>query len=404
MKKYKIAFLLTHPIQYFSPFFREIAKHPQIDLTVYYCSDESIKGMKDVGFGKEIKWDIPLLEGYKYRTLKNHSPKPSIFAGFFGLINTGIINELKEERYDALIVHGWNYFTNIVAIITTKLFGVKVFIRGENPLNQELGKPRYKILIKKVIFKRLLFRIIDNFLYVGQQNKEFYEFYGVPESKLSFVPYAVENERFIRGYEEYKNRKGEIKKEIGISPYKVVILFSGKLIVKKRPMDLLMAYERLQSENKALVYIGDGYLRENLEEYTKKRNLKDVYFFGFKNQTELPKYYVASDIFVLPSTIGETWGLVVNEAMCFHLPIIVSDMVGCGKDLVKHGENGYIYPVGNIQKLADCLLKLLQKPELRERMGKCSLEIISEWSFKEDIEGILSALEYVRKHLQLNLG
>jgi glycosyltransferase involved in cell wall biosynthesis len=233
MKNYKIAFLLSHPIQYFSPLFRELAEHSHIDLTVYYCSDESIRGMKDVGFGKEIKWDIPLLDDYKYKFLKNYSPKPSIFSGFFGLINFGIVNELKRGKYDAIIIHGWNYFTNIVAIITAKLFGVKVFIRGENPLNQELKKPRYKILTKKIILKNLLFRIIDAFLYVGQENKEFYRFYGVPENKLFFVPYAVENERFIKDYEELKDNKEKIKKEIGIPPDKVVILFSGKLIDKK---------------------------------------------------------------------------------------------------------------------------------------------------------------------------
>jgi len=393
MTRYKIAFILSHPIQYFSPLFREMAKHPEIDFTVYYCSDESVRRMKDVGFGKEIKWDIPLLEGYRYRFLKNYSPKPSISAGFFGLINFDIVNDLRREKYDALIVHGWNYFTNIFAIITAKLIGIKVFMRGENPLNQELKKLRYKIFVKKIILKRLLFGIIGAFLYIGHENREFYRFYGAPESKLFFAPYVVENERFIRGYKEFKSRRREIKKEIGIPPDKVVILFSGKLIGKKRPMDLLMAYESLQSENKALIYMGDGHLRENLEEYTKKRNLRDVYFLGFKNQTELPKYYVASDIFVLPSAAGETWGLVVNEAMCFHLPVIVSDMVGCWRDLVKHGENGFVYPVGNIDRLANHLLKLLKEPDLREKMGKQSLEIITKWSYKKDIEGILAALE-----------
>ena len=67
MKKYKIAFLISHPIQYFSPLFKEMAKHKEIDLTVYYCSDESVRGMKDVGFGINLKWDIPLLEGYNYK-------------------------------------------------------------------------------------------------------------------------------------------------------------------------------------------------------------------------------------------------------------------------------------------------------------------------------------------------
>jgi glycosyltransferase involved in cell wall biosynthesis len=163
-------------------------------------------------------------------------------------------------------------------------------------------------------------------------------------------------------------------------------------------MDLLMAYERINFENRALVYLGDGILRKSLEDYAKEKGLKDVYFLGFKNQTELSKYYALADIFVLPSGIGETWGLVVNEAMCFSLPIIVSDMVGCAKDLVKNGENGFIFKTGDINELTECLLKLLQEPELREKMGKRSLEIISRWSYKEDVVAILRTVEYVIKH------
>jgi glycosyltransferase involved in cell wall biosynthesis len=241
----------------------------------------------------------------------------------------------------------------------------------------------------------LLFRRISGFLAIGSENKEFYKFYGVSENKIFLTPYAIENERFIEGYEKLINLKDEIKKEIGIPLDKVVILFSGKLIEKKRPMDLLKAFERIDTDSKALVYLGDGILRKTLENYVRERNINDVYFFGFRNQNELPKYYVMADIFVLPSSIGETWGLVVNEAMCFHLPVIVSDMVGCGRDLVKVGENGFVYPVADIKKLAVCLLKLLQNSQLRKRMGERSLEIIDRWSYKENVDGILAALRFI---------
>lgn len=395
MKQYKISFLLSHPIQYFSPLFREMAKHPQIDLTVYYCSDESIRGVKDVGFGKEVKWDIPLLEGYKYKFLKNYSPKPTIFKPPYGLINLGIVREILNNDYDAMIVHGLNYITYLITFITAILRRTPIFIRAESPINQEMVKPRWKVTLKKLLLGSL-FKRFAGFLAIGTENREFYKFYGVSDEKIFFTPYAIENERFMKNYEELLSKKDELKKEHGIPLDKVVILFSGKLIDKKRPMDLLMAYEKVSLENKALVYIGDGYLRRDLEEYVREKKLENVYFLGFKNQTELPKYYIMADIFVLPSSVGETWGLVVNEAMCFHLPVIVSDMVGCGSDLVKHGENGLIYPVGDIDKLADCLLRLLQDQALREKMGKLSIEIISKWSYKEDIEGILTALEYVR--------
>jgi len=139
--------------------------------------------------------------------------------------------------------------------------------------------------------------------------------------------------------------------------------------------------------------VGDGVLRSNLEKYVKENNLKNIHFTGFKNQTELPQYYALADIFVLPSGIGETWGLVVNEAMCFSLLVIVSDVVGCGQDLVRQNENGFVFLLGDINKLAERLKELAENKEKREQFGKKSFEIIQKYSYKKDIEGILKALK-----------
>ncbi|RKX93558.1 MAG: glycosyltransferase family 1 protein, partial [Spirochaetes bacterium] len=154
--------------------------------------------------------------------------------------------------------------------------------------------------------------------------------------------------------------------------------------------------EKLEKEA-FLLFVGDGEERKTLGDYVKKRSIKNVLFLGFKNQTELPKYYVIGDIFVLPSSF-EPWGLVINEAMCYGLSIIATDKVAATTDLVHHGENGFIYPAGDIEALANCLLKLIQDGELRKNMGKRSFEIISRWSYVEDIKGIMAALDYVRKN------
>ncbi|MBU4377282.1 MAG: glycosyltransferase family 4 protein [Candidatus Omnitrophica bacterium] len=391
MKIYKVAFLVSHPIQYFSPLFKKMAKHPQIDLTIYYCSGEIMKGVKDAGFGVEVKWDIPLLEGYKYKFLKNYSPIPATLKPLIGLINFGIIREIAKNKYDAVIVHGWSYVTCALAYMTAIFNRIPVFIRAESPLSRELTKPKWKILAKKPLLSAL-FKQVSSFLAIGRENREFYKFYGVPDNRIFLTPYAVENERFIKNYVDLIDKKDEIKKNLGIPSDKMVILFSGKFIDEKRPMDLLLAYEKTSAENKALVYVGDGYLRRNLEQYVKKKKLENVYFTGFMNQTEIPGYYVIADIFVLPSA-GENWGLVVNEAMCFHLPVIVSNMGGCAKDLVRHNENGYVYPMGDIDKLSFYLGDLINDKEKRAGFGKKSLEIVQEYSYEKDVEGIISALE-----------
>ena len=232
--------------------------------------------------------------------------------------------------------------------------------------------------IKKIILG-WLFRHISAFLYIGEENKKFYEFYGVPEGKLFFAPYAVDNNRFMAAAKELRIRNQELRKRLSIKREAVVILFVGKLIEKKRPFDLLKAYELLSKTQNLktkiyLVFVGDGALRPELEKYVQEHNLKNVIFAGFKNQTELPEYYALSDFFVLPSGVGETWGLAVNEAMCFGLPIIVSDIVGCGPDLIKNGENGYIFPFGNVEKLSFYLKDLIGDAKKENLSAKNLLE------------------------------
>jgi glycosyltransferase involved in cell wall biosynthesis len=119
-----------------------------------------------------------------------------------------------------------------------------------------------------------------------------------------------------------------------------------------------------------------------------------VVFAGFKNQKELPSLYAAADVLVVPS-LSEAWGLVVNEAMCFGLPVIVSDRVGAAVDLVREGENGFIFPVGDIDRLAEDLSSVLRDSDLRRRLGQRSREKIRRWSYEEDLSGLLECLESI---------
>ena len=393
MNKKRVAILTSHLIPYQTSLFKELAQNSGIEPMIYFCWDFSAgKESFDPEFGKKIKWDVPMLDGYKYKFLKNFSLNPS--SNFGGQINFGIIKEIINGKFDAILIFGWNSFTNWLVFLTAFLIKIPVLLKGENPLNQELLKQRWKIKIKKIILG-ILFKFISGFLYIGEENKKFYQYYGVPEKKLFFVPYAVDNERYLKASSELKDKKYELRRELGIKKNDVVILFVGKLIEKKRPMDLLKAFSILKTFNVHLLYVGDGILRQELEKYAKEYNLKNVYFVGFKNQTELPLYYTMADIFVLPSGAGETWGLVVNEAMCFELPFIVSYIVGCGADLAKSGENGFIFPVGDVNKLVEYLTDIIKSFEKRKEFSKKSFEIIKEYSYENDIRGILKALKLI---------
>jgi glycosyltransferase involved in cell wall biosynthesis len=384
---------MSHPIHYFLGLFREIHNNEILEERIYFCSDFGIKEGLDKTFNRVVKWyDKDILTGINYRFLKNFSFSPN-FGSFFSLINPSIIWNIKTAHHDAIFMHSWNFFSNWLTFFAARFFKIPIFLRVESPYNQEILKSRFNIFIKKILLGKVLFPFISAFLYIGEQNKKFYQFYGIPDSKLFFVPYSVDNIFFQKQAETLRSKKNEKKIKIGINPSSIVVLFVGKLIEKKRPLDLLSAFHNTQLDNAVLVFVGDGPLRGDIEKYVADNNIKNVTLLGIRYPSEISEFYILADIFVLPSGSGETWGLVVNEAMNFGLPIIVSDMVGCGVDLVHHGENGFVFPLGNIKYLSRYLSDLINNSSKRNQFGIRSREIISSYDHAHDISGIVRAFE-----------
>jgi len=391
--RYKLAILTSHPIQYYAPLYKKLASHPRIDLMAYYCSDHGVTVKLDPGFGIPFKWDTPLLEGYPYKFLRNISPRPGVTT-FWGLINPGIIKEIFKGDYDGIVVQGYMLATNWIAYLAAWVMGTPVLFRGET--EGFLPRPWWLRMIKWPILK-ILFAGTRAFLTIGSASASLYSDYGVPKERLFLTPYSIDNDYFMEKRECHQPKKDSIKEELGIFREKVVILFSGKLIERKRPLDLLKAFEKVEEREKAaLIFIGDGEQNSMLGDYCRERNIEDVYFLGFKNQSELGRLYAVADLLVLPS-IFETWGLVINELMCYGVAIVATNMVGSSFDIVSHGGNGFIYPAGDVTALTEILSKLISNERLRTMMGKKSLEIISMWNYDACVEGILNALVYITR-------
>ena len=392
MSKPLISYLISHPVQYFSPLFRQLAKSERMKLLVYYCANPRKKKQVDKGFGQVVTWDFPLLEGYKSKFLRNLSWASSLDNKFWSLINFDIVMKLVSDKSEIVIVHGWSYFTNYLTIITAKLLGKKVWLRGENPLNQEIKKPKLLRVAKKIILQYCLFKLVDRFLYIGTQNRNFYQYYGVRDRQFIFAPYAVDNLYFSTQAAQLKGNRSKLRSGYGVPTDSVVILFSGKYIQKKRPLDLLQAYARLKDTSVALVMVGEGEMRTEMEKFIKQFGLKNVFLTGFINQGEISNFYSLADIFVLPSGPGETWGLVVNEAMLFQLPVLVSSTAGCSTDLVKHGENGFIFEEGNVDELTNYLTMLIENEAMRKGAGESSRNLIAAFDYSVMIKNMEEAV------------
>ena len=358
---------------------------PNREVKVYFLSDETLKPVMDKDFGARFAWDIPLLQGYSYKFVPNDAPRASIFNGFWGLMNFRLIKILKEEKPSWIVVPGWQFFSYVLLLLLGPYFGHQICLRTETPLKHESHKRTLAHRFRVFFMRHVVFPRVSKFLYIGKENKAFYQSYGVPEGKMVFTPYAVDNERFRMAYVDYKGKKSVLRKELGIPENGVIFLTTGKYIEKKNPLDVIKAFALVQCPEKHLVMVGEGHLRAEMEAFIQANNLP-VLLTGFINQTEITKYYAAADVFIMASGIGETWGLSVNEAMNFALPVIAYEQTGCAADLVLHGQNGFIVPNNDIRQLAARMQEAGADKDWREKAGMLSGELIKKYDYNVVVE------------------
>ncbi|MBL6616324.1 MAG: glycosyltransferase family 4 protein [Reyranella sp.] len=339
----RIGFLVSHPIQYYTPIFHALAK--QCDLTVFFAHRQTPEQQARAGFGVPFEWDIDLLSGYDSRFLVNVARQPSTDR-FGGCDTPGIGDEIARGRFDAFVVPGWALRCYWQAIHACRRYGVPVLVRGDS----QLGTQRNRLICaaKSLAFSHLL-RRFDGFLYVGQRNRDYLLHYGAPADRLFFSPHCVDNEAFAAASAAAQVSRDATRRRI---------LFVGKLIARKHPADLLHALARLGGTSLEVAFAGSGELEADLRRIATETSVP-ADFLGFVNQRELPAVYAAADLLVLPSDARETWGLVVNEAMACGVPAVVSDAVGCGPDLVDAKATGAIFPFADTEALAAAIQEVL---------------------------------------------
>lgn len=391
---YRVAFVNTHPIQYFAPLYAYLTRNCGLETTGLYLSDFSLKGGADPGFRRNVKWDVDLLAGYNAKFMGGDKASKRRIGGFFSMVAPQLCSEIRHGGYDAVIIHGHNLAAHHVALAACLASGTPVFTRGETHL--KLTRPRWKTALRTPLVKTHYLGI-DAFLAIGSANAAYYRAMGVPEERIFLVPYTVDNDRFISAVAAARDNRVAMRAKLGMDPDLPAIIYASKFDRRKRPDDLLGAFARLQKEGVAaqLVLVGTGLLEDELKERVTAEGIQHVVFPGFVNQSELPAVYAASDVFVLPSS-NEPWGLVVNEAMCAGLPIVLSDEIGCAEDLVADGVNGATFAAGDVAELTDALRPILTDPDLCAAQGQASLERIKDWNYAKCGAGIRAAIEAVR--------
>ena len=383
----KLGILVTHPIQYYAPLYRELAKDSSIELTVYFAHRQTMEGQSGAGFNVPFEWDTPLLEGYGHRFLENRAGSPSTDT-FWGCDTPEISDIIAKEEFDAFAVHGWYNHSYWQAIRACWRRGVPLMVRGDSQLPPGQGRlaqwlrhPLHRWFIPK----------FDAYLCVGRRAREYYLHFGADEQKCFFSPHAVDSEFFASNKLKYLSMKTELRRQWSLREDSIVFLFAGKLTGQKRPLDFCRAIQGAGRPNVEGLVVGDGPLRAECEAFVRQSGTP-VRFTGFLNQTGMPKAFAAADVLCLCSE-AESRGLVVNEAMACGLPALVTESCGCVPDLIEERETGGVFAKGDVDALAGWMKCIESDGKLLQKMSEGALRRIQDYSISNAANGFREALD-----------
>ena len=379
----KLLWVLEHPSQYHAPLFRKLAAEKDIRLTVLYLNTNTSTPYVDKEFGRIIEWSTNLLEGYKSLSVNNLST--TMVASALNYLRLNIFQK-SDIKYDAVVISGWNSLFYFASLILAKLLGMRILMRCE-ATNHFTNSKGIKRKLRSYYLKYFL-RQVDVYLSIGKHNYDFYECHKTDAQQIISSPYCVDNELFSSAHDMQTFQL--IRKRLGLNEHVPILLYASKLIPRKNPLLLLRGYEQLLDPKPYLLFIGDGILRDAIAKYVLDNGLSRVRILGFVNQDMLPWYYNMADIFVLISR-EETWGLVVNEAMCSGCAILGSEGVGCVPDLILHKENGYVISEYTPESVASAITFLVSQHRYRG-YGTKSQQIVSRYSIEAAVNGVRHAL------------
>ncbi len=379
----RLAIITSHPIQYNAPWFKLLAERKKLAIMIFYTWGQLEQDAKyDPGFGENVAWDIPLLEGYDFTFVKNTATKPGTHH-FKGIVNPTLNKEIEEWTPDAILVFGWSFYSHLKCL---RFFHQKipVLFRGDSTLlDEDIG-------IKKILrrlFLKWVYSHVDIAMYVGLNNKEYFLSHGLKPGQLLYAPHAIDNNRFAQPDDIYQAGADILKKNAGIQKEDLVLLFAGKLEKKKNPLFLIRLLKLVDDKRVKIIFVGTGELMETMQSAAAADDR--ILLMGFKNQQQMPVMYRVADLFVLPSAgPGETWGLALNEAMASGKAVIATNKTGGAINLIDEGINGLIIDLKNNDKILQLIEQSFIDKEIVFEMGRQSRLKIESFTFNHIVNAI----------------
>ena len=405
--KIKIGIISEKVMPYRCALYREISKFREIDLEIIFLDDWGLDPRFDPTMNKTYSWGREVLEGFKSSFIKPVKASSVTYTGadkttvenklgslgsvlyylrtFFGFWSFGVIKHVLSGKFDVVLVENYSSISSLMGILSAKISGARVFLRGEAALNPNL--PKFILFLKK-IYLGLLFRLFDGYFYSCKSNKIYYLNYGAKINELTFVPSAVDDDFFLRHLDLSKEC---LRAQLNIPNDSFVYLGVGRIVRRKNWTEAISAFKLAcrSNRNLILIIVGDGPELANLQKMIGDQLSSKIIFAGFKSQAEISDFYVVADA-MLQTSIYDPSPKVLNESLCFSLPSIVSDAVGTAGDICVDGHNGYVYPIGDVNFLASAIIKLANDEVVYSRFVSNSLELSKLWSLSVGAKNIVS--------------
>jgi glycosyltransferase involved in cell wall biosynthesis len=392
-RRYRVLAIGSHPVQYMAPLLRRMARHPQLDLTVAYCTLRGAEPVHDRGFNTTIQWDIPLLEGYLWQEIANRG---SGTDSFWGLNNPGLSKLIRNGKFDAVLCYlGYLCASFWISFLACRFSGTAFLFGTDASSLIPRSGPSWKAGVKKAFWPKL-YSLADQIFVPSNATRDLMLALGLPAERITLTPYSVDNDWWSAQSQTVD--RSAVRARWGATPETCIILFCAKLQPWKRPLDLLRAFAQAKLPNAMLVYAGEGAQRGELEREARNLGVNErVRFLGFLNQTELPPVYTSADLMVLPSEY-EPFAVVVNEASCCGCTVVASDRVGAARDLVMPVDPDLVFPFGNVDALRRLLVDLCGNPERLRKLGLSARERMVRWSPEDTVAGTVDAVAAALRH------
>lgn len=361
--KFKILFVTNIPVPYRIDFFNELGKY--VDLTVVF----EAKTAKNIVFN----WNLDKISNFKAIFLSQGEIKEKS-------INF-LILKCISRKYDKVILTNYAYFTELIAYLYF------IFLRKKFSIEVDGGYIRSEKLFIRMV-KKFLISNASSYYSPSLKTDEYLVHYGAKLESIIRYPFTSLTIHDLESNASSLKSKFFLRNEMGFKN-EIIILGIGQFIHRKG-FDLLLNASNDFDKNIKIIIIG-GESSEMYLKYIENSNFKNINFISFQSKELLKNYFIISDIFVIPSR-EEIWGLVVNEAMSFGLPIVSSNSVIASNELIEDGVNGLLFENENIVDLKSKIQELIKNPELRESIMKNNLEKIKKYTIEEMVNVHLESL------------